>query len=147
MISDRPYRERMTVDEACAELESCAGTQFDPEVVKVFVEEVRRNPPRLREDTIEPVLDAELEIRRGNGEPMLGYGSVALIDHLTLLYSRRHLHEVAHAEAQPRGDPARSARGGGEIRDRRVLRGPGRRCQDPGSGGGVASGRQRRRGG
>jgi diguanylate cyclase (GGDEF)-like protein len=100
MISDRPYRERMTVDEACAELESCAGTQFDPEVVKVFVEEVRRNPPRLREDTIEPVLDAELEIRRGNGEPMLGYGSVALIDHLTLLYSRRHLHEVAHAEAQ-----------------------------------------------
>ena len=45
MITDRPYHERMTRDEACAELERCSGTQFDPEVVRVFVEEVRRRPP------------------------------------------------------------------------------------------------------
>lgn len=38
----RPYRERMTVDQALAELESCAGTQFDPVVVSTFCRLVRR---------------------------------------------------------------------------------------------------------
>ena len=33
MVSDRPYRERMTIDDALAELRRCAGTQFDPDVV------------------------------------------------------------------------------------------------------------------
>jgi len=33
MVSDRPYRERMTTDDALAELHRCAGTQFDPDVV------------------------------------------------------------------------------------------------------------------
>lgn len=33
MVSDRPYRERMTIDDALAELHRCAGTQFDPDVV------------------------------------------------------------------------------------------------------------------
>lgn len=33
MVSDRPYRERMTVEDALAELYRCAGTQFDPDVV------------------------------------------------------------------------------------------------------------------
>jgi isoleucyl-tRNA synthetase len=32
----------MSIEEACEELERCAGTQFDPEVVRAFVEEVRR---------------------------------------------------------------------------------------------------------
>jgi two-component system cell cycle response regulator len=33
MTSDRPYRKRMAVDDARAELRRCAGTQFDPDVV------------------------------------------------------------------------------------------------------------------
>lgn len=33
MISDRPYRKRMTLAEAREELRRCAGSQFDPEVV------------------------------------------------------------------------------------------------------------------
>ena len=37
MINDRPYREAMTLTEAIAELESKAGTQFDPELVTAFV--------------------------------------------------------------------------------------------------------------
>ena len=37
MINDRPYREAMTLAEAIAELESKAGTQFDPELVTAFV--------------------------------------------------------------------------------------------------------------
>ena len=38
MTSDRPYGEAVSVDEALAELRGCAGTQFDPEVVRVFCE-------------------------------------------------------------------------------------------------------------
>ena len=37
MTTDRPYRAAMGVDRAVAELERVAGTQFDPEVVAVFV--------------------------------------------------------------------------------------------------------------
>jgi HD-GYP domain-containing protein (c-di-GMP phosphodiesterase class II) len=36
MISDRSYRLGMSVDDALAELERCAGSQFDPEVVQVL---------------------------------------------------------------------------------------------------------------
>jgi HD-GYP domain-containing protein (c-di-GMP phosphodiesterase class II) len=37
MTSPRPYRGgKSTHDEAIAELKRCAGTQFDPEVVRVF---------------------------------------------------------------------------------------------------------------
>jgi HD-GYP domain-containing protein (c-di-GMP phosphodiesterase class II) len=41
MTADRPYRGAMSLEEACTELERCAGTQFDPEIVRLFVEEVR----------------------------------------------------------------------------------------------------------
>ena len=38
MTSQRPYEAARTVDEAVAELRRCAGTQFDPHVVRVFVD-------------------------------------------------------------------------------------------------------------
>jgi HD-GYP domain-containing protein (c-di-GMP phosphodiesterase class II) len=38
MTSDRPYRPALRRDEALAELERCSGTQFDPEIVRVFLE-------------------------------------------------------------------------------------------------------------
>jgi HD-GYP domain-containing protein (c-di-GMP phosphodiesterase class II) len=37
MISDRPYRDRLTRDEAFTELRQCAGTQFDPVVVEALI--------------------------------------------------------------------------------------------------------------
>lgn len=37
MISDRPYRNGRTVEEAVAELKRCAGSQFDPVVVDALV--------------------------------------------------------------------------------------------------------------
>jgi HD-GYP domain-containing protein (c-di-GMP phosphodiesterase class II) len=37
MTSDRPYRPPVGYEEAAAELERCAGTQFDPEVVRTFL--------------------------------------------------------------------------------------------------------------
>ena len=36
MTNDRPYRKAMFHKDAIAELERCAGTQFDPELVKAF---------------------------------------------------------------------------------------------------------------
>jgi diguanylate cyclase (GGDEF)-like protein len=39
MTSDRPYGGAVSVVDALAELRRCAGTQFDPEVVRVFCEE------------------------------------------------------------------------------------------------------------
>jgi HD-GYP domain-containing protein (c-di-GMP phosphodiesterase class II) len=99
MTAERPYRPAMTVEEACTELERCAGSQFDPEIVKLFVEEVRRNPPRPLAEADDTLRDPELALQRDGDEPVLGFGSFAIVDNLTLLYSRRYLHDVARAEA------------------------------------------------
>jgi diguanylate cyclase (GGDEF)-like protein/PAS domain S-box-containing protein len=37
MVSDRPYREAMPVEEAMLELRANAGTQFDPQLVQEFI--------------------------------------------------------------------------------------------------------------
>ncbi|MBI2167967.1 MAG: response regulator [Actinobacteria bacterium] len=37
MTTDRPYREAFPLEQAASELEKMAGTQFDPEIVEVFV--------------------------------------------------------------------------------------------------------------
>ena len=38
MTDDRPYRKAMTAEEAVRELVRCAGTQFDPQLVQLFLE-------------------------------------------------------------------------------------------------------------
>lgn len=40
MTSDRSYRKGMNEAEAIEEIKQCAGTQFDPEITKVFIEQV-----------------------------------------------------------------------------------------------------------
>jgi response regulator RpfG family c-di-GMP phosphodiesterase len=40
MTTDRPYRSAMSREQAVTELKSCAGTQFDPELVGVFCDKV-----------------------------------------------------------------------------------------------------------
>jgi putative nucleotidyltransferase with HDIG domain len=37
MISDRPYRKALSISHARGEIQRCAGTQFDPVVVEVFL--------------------------------------------------------------------------------------------------------------
>jgi len=37
MVSDRPYRLRLAHTEAVAEVERCAGAQFDPRVAEAFL--------------------------------------------------------------------------------------------------------------
>lgn len=36
MLQDRPYRTALTADRACREIARCAGSQFDPAVVRAF---------------------------------------------------------------------------------------------------------------
>lgn len=38
MTSDRPYRRALSREEALAEVERCAGTQFDPKIACAFLE-------------------------------------------------------------------------------------------------------------
>ena len=45
MTSDRPYRGAMAIERALAEIEGGAGTQFDPQVVRVFVQMIHDDPP------------------------------------------------------------------------------------------------------
>ena len=40
MTSDRPYRPAMSLERACEELRSCAGTQFDPRVAEALLAEL-----------------------------------------------------------------------------------------------------------
>ena len=100
MTADRPYRPRMPLEDACAELEGNAGSQFDPEIVRIFVEEVRKAPPDGADPLAAALDDAELQVHRAADEPVLGAGALSLTDSLTLLYSHRHLHEAAAAEAE-----------------------------------------------
>ena len=38
MTSDRPYRKALTYQDARNEISRCCGTQFDPEIVKCFLD-------------------------------------------------------------------------------------------------------------
>ncbi|MBU1143351.1 MAG: diguanylate cyclase [Firmicutes bacterium] len=40
MTADRPYRKGMSVEEAIAEIKRCSGSQFDPHIAMIFVEQV-----------------------------------------------------------------------------------------------------------
>lgn len=44
MTNDRPYRKARTVEEAIQEIIRCSGTQFDPEVVELFLKTIRSLP-------------------------------------------------------------------------------------------------------
>ncbi len=43
MTSSRPYKEKMGIEDSLEELAKCSGTQFDPELVTVFVNSIKRN--------------------------------------------------------------------------------------------------------
>lgn len=58
MTSSRPYRGEMTHEQALAEIKRCSGTQFDPEIARVFVElmapttSVKSNPRKMDKELI-----------------------------------------------------------------------------------------------
>ena len=43
MVSDRPYRRALSHEDALTELRRCAGTQFDPRVVRAFIATLERS--------------------------------------------------------------------------------------------------------
>jgi diguanylate cyclase (GGDEF)-like protein len=100
MVEGRPYRPSLSAEAACREVIRCAGTQFDPEVAEIFVDEVRRRP--LHESDNQPVAEAldEPDVQaQHHDEPRLVHGPVGATDNVTLLYSHRYLLECAEFEA------------------------------------------------
>jgi two-component system cell cycle response regulator len=57
MVEGRPYRPAIAKEEALEELRRCAGTQFDPELVRIFTEKVI------------PALDQSRRLVSGSGKP------------------------------------------------------------------------------
>ncbi len=55
LVSDRPYRARLSRAEALRELERCAGSQFDPTVVAALLDHLRANGA-MRSSAVEPDL-------------------------------------------------------------------------------------------
>ncbi len=102
MTADRPYREGISADEACAEIERGAGTQFDPQVAAAFVDEVRQSVDRQGgPHALSAALDdPELAVRREPGDALLGRRSARLTDSLTSLYSHRYFREVVASETE-----------------------------------------------
>ncbi len=99
MTTSRPYSTGRSVEAACSELERCAGSQFDPHVVELFVAEVRAKPPAGRPNPLaEALTDPVLAPHRPSPGPAL-----AVVDGLTALYARRHFEELAEARARVAG--------------------------------------------
>jgi hypothetical protein len=44
ITSERTYKKARTPEDAFLELERCASNQFDPALVRVFIETMRRSP-------------------------------------------------------------------------------------------------------
>lgn len=49
MTSNRPYNKRKTYEEAIEELKRCSGTQFDSNIVELFIEAIIENNKKLDE--------------------------------------------------------------------------------------------------
>jgi HD-GYP domain-containing protein (c-di-GMP phosphodiesterase class II) len=93
MTADRPHRTRRSREEACVELIAGAGTQFDPEITQLFVEEVRRGTGDIEPGVADAVVEAlPLEAFREVGG-VLGPLAAASVDPLTLLANRTALVE------------------------------------------------------
>ncbi len=61
MISDRPYRKALSISHAREEIQRCAGTQFDPAVVEVFLEMPGTLWSELRENVGRPYRLSQLK--------------------------------------------------------------------------------------
>lgn len=49
MLSDRPYRKALSVDEVLAQIKLEAGSHFDPQVVNAFIKLIKTDPNQLLE--------------------------------------------------------------------------------------------------
>ena len=59
ITSERTYKKPRTPEDAFAELERCASSQFDPAIVRVFIETMRHIPRPVIETNAAPAVHAE----------------------------------------------------------------------------------------
>ena len=92
MTHERPHREPWPAEQACQALIEAAGSQFDPEMTHLLVEQTRRSPRLVLEDVSAAVLDAlPLEVD--------GLGA-ADVDGATLLGNHHRLQQDISAAAR-----------------------------------------------
>jgi GGDEF domain-containing protein len=90
MTHERPHREPWSPEQTCEALIDAAGSQFDPEITHLVVEQIRRAPRVVRDDVAAAVLDA-LPLEPGDLV-------AAAVDGATLLGNHRRLqHDVSTA--------------------------------------------------
>jgi HD-GYP domain-containing protein (c-di-GMP phosphodiesterase class II) len=107
MTSERPYRGALSFEDACIELVAEAGAQFDPEIVQLFVEQIRRHEASLPEPVNETLADALPHSIVGELDSFAGPLTLASTDGLTLLGNRRTLEQdlASGARTAPDGGP------------------------------------------
>jgi response regulator RpfG family c-di-GMP phosphodiesterase len=73
MTSDRPYRKGTSFANAVAEIKRCAGTQFDPEVVRAFLDIGEAGLIKIKQDMLKEKqqTQAEIEARAAASEQAL----------------------------------------------------------------------------
>ena len=105
MTHDRPYRSRLSPEEACEQLIAAAGTQFDPEIAQLLVEEIRSGPVAVDDALTDAVIEAlplNLAGQAGSGMAPL---PTATTDGLTLLGNQRALYHDLRDAATDAGLP------------------------------------------
>ena len=99
MTQERPYRTALSPEEAVEELVAGAGTQFDPEIAQLFIEELGRSGR-----VPEAVADAAAELAPfgmpATDGDLPGDGLASLTDALTLLPGHRAFREAIEAAAR-----------------------------------------------
>jgi GGDEF domain-containing protein len=100
MTHERPYRTPWPVEQACEAIVEAGGSQFDPEIAQLFLEQIRRAPHPHTPDVGDAVLDA-LPLDPQHTEDGIPHGLVGTaVDALTLLGNARSLqHDVRAAAA------------------------------------------------
>ena len=99
MTHERPYRTPRTPEQACEALVEGAGTQFDPEITQLFLEQVRRAPRIAEGDVSAAVLEA-LPLEPGGSDGMPDGLVATSVDGATLLGNHHRLQEDVDAAAR-----------------------------------------------